>query len=60
MQNTEEKLDPENFTKLHRSYIVNISEIKEMNPLSCGDYIITLITGEKLNMSRSLRGKFFK
>lgn len=60
MQNMEEKLDPQKFTRIHRSHIVNISEIKEMKPLSHGDYIVILKNGEKLNMSRRFRWKVFK
>ncbi|MGD8779718.1 MAG: LytTR family DNA-binding domain-containing protein [Ignavibacteria bacterium] len=60
MQNMEEKLDPGKFTRIHRSYIVNIPEIKEMQPLTHGDYIVVLKNGEKLNLSRRFRGKLFK
>ena len=60
MQNMEKELDPEKFTRIHRSYIVNIPEIREMKPLSHGDYIVILKNGEKLNMSRRYRGKLFK
>lgn len=60
MRNMENKLDPEKFARIHRSYIVNIPEIKEMQPLTHGDYVVILKNGEKLNMSRRFRGKIFK
>lgn len=60
MLNMENELDPEKFTRIHRSYIVNISEIKEMKPLSHGDYTVILKNSEKLSMSRRFRGKLFK
>jgi two-component system LytT family response regulator len=59
MQNMEEKLDKEKFARIHRSYIVNIEIIKEMQPVTHGDYIVLLTTGEKLNMSRRYRGNLF-
>lgn len=57
MQNMESELDPDKFTRIHRSYIINISEIKEMKPLSHGDYVIILKNGDGLNMSRRYKGK---
>jgi two-component system LytT family response regulator len=57
MNNIEEKLDPQIFARIHRSYIVNISQIKEMQPWSHGDYIIVLKNGEKLNMSRRYKAR---
>jgi two-component system LytT family response regulator len=52
MNGIEEKLNPEKFARIHRSYIVNVSQIQEMQPWSHGDFIILLKNGSKLNMSR--------
>lgn len=52
MSNMEEKLNPDKFSRIHRSYIVNASQIQEMQPWSHGDYIVILKNGTKLNMSR--------
>jgi two-component system LytT family response regulator len=57
MNNMEKKLDPEKFARIHRSFIVNISQIKEMQPWSHGDYIIILKNGEKINMSRRYKDR---
>jgi len=52
MNGIEEKLNPEKFARIHRSYIVNVSQIQEMQPWSHGDFIVLLKNGSKLNMSR--------
>ncbi|MCL6099840.1 MAG: LytTR family transcriptional regulator [Bacteroidetes bacterium] len=57
MNDVEESLDPEKFARIHRSYIVNVEQIQEMQPWSHGDYVVILKTGEKLNMSRRYRDR---
>jgi two-component system, LytTR family, response regulator len=57
MNNMEGKLDPDKFARVHRSYIVNISCIKEIQPWSHGDYIIVLINNEKINLSRRYKNR---
>ncbi len=55
MSNMEEKLDPDQFFRIHRSIIVNIEKIKELQPWFHGDYMITLLDGQKLTMSRNYK-----
>lgn len=57
MNNIEESLDPEKFARIHRTYIVNVEQIQEMQSWSHGDYIVILKNGEKLNMSRRYRDR---
>jgi len=57
MNNLEESLDPEMFARIHRSYIVNIEQIQEMQPWSHGDYVVILKNGEKLQMSRRYKDR---
>lgn len=57
MNNMEQKLNPDRFTRVHRSYIVNISCIKEIQPWSHGDYIIVLNNNEKINLSRRYKNR---
>ena len=52
MSRMEQHLDPAKFARIHRSYIVNIDFIKEIQPWSHGDYIVILKNGQKLNLSR--------
>lgn len=59
MNNVEESLDPEKFARIHRSYIVSIEQVQEMQPWSHGDYIALLKNGEKLNVSRRYRENLF-
>lgn len=56
MNRMESRLDPENFARIHRSCIVNMNYIKEMQPWSHGDCIVILKNGTKLNLSRRYRG----
>ncbi len=55
MKNMEKRLDPELFQRVHRSTIVNISKVAELQPTSGGKYQITLDSGAKLQVSRNYR-----
>jgi two-component system LytT family response regulator len=55
-----ERLGAETFARIHRSTIVNIGRIKELQPLFHGDYTVVLVDGTRLTMSRSFREKFFE
>lgn len=59
MNNLEQQLDPAKFKRIHRSYIVNIDFIKEMQPWSHGDYIVILKNETKLTLSRRFRDRLF-
>ena len=56
----ESKLDPSRFLRIHRSTIVNIDRIKEMQPMFYGDYVVILRNGIQLNLSRTYREKISK
>ncbi len=53
MNNTEAKLNPEKFLRIHRSSLVNIDRIKELNPLFNGDYLVILQDNTELTLSRN-------
>ena len=53
----ESKLDPNKFLRIHRSSIVNIDRVKELQPWFSGEYMVILRDGTQLNMSRSYREK---
>ena len=50
-----EKLDPREFVRIHRSTIVNMRRIREIQPWFQGSHIVLLQTGEELRMSRYQR-----
>lgn len=53
-----EKLLPANFTRIHRSTIVNLKQIQEIQALDTGDYEVTLHNQIKLTLSRRYRENF--
>ena len=53
--NISEKLNPELFIRIHRSYIVKVENIKEMQSHFNSEYIITLKDNTKLKSSRSYK-----
>ena len=55
MSGLEGKLDPRRFLRIHRSTIVNLSHIKELQPLFHGEYVVTLKNGTQLTSGRSYR-----
>jgi two-component system LytT family response regulator len=50
-----EKLDPREFIRIHRSTIVNVRRIREVQPWFQGSHIVVLQSGEELRMSRYQR-----
>lgn len=51
----ERKLDPRQFTRIHRSTIVNVDRIRELQPMFYGEYSVNLENGTKLTLSRTYR-----
>ncbi len=50
-----DRLDPSQFIRIHRSAIVNVQKIKELQPVNCGEYIVVLRDGKELSCSRGFR-----
>lgn len=50
-----ETLDPKLFARIHRSTIVNLLRIKEIQPWFSGDFVVILRNGTQLRMSRHFR-----
>lgn len=57
MNAIEGRLDPEKFFRIHRSRIVNIERIQELQPWLNGEYAVLLRTGTRLTLSRGYREK---
>ena len=53
----ESQLDPRKFVRIHRSSIVRIDRIQELQPWFHGEYRIILHTGTQLTLSRNYREK---
>jgi len=51
------QLDPKRFVRIHRSTIVNLERVKEMQPWFNGEYVVILKDGTRLVMSRGYRQK---
>lgn len=55
MQSLEQKLDPQHFLRIHRSTLINLNRIKELQPHFNGEFYITLHDNTRLKSSRSYR-----
>ena len=55
-----ERLDPAQFVRIHRSIIVNVRRIKELQPCNRGEYMVVLRDGKQLSCSRGYRAKLQK
>jgi len=47
----ERRLQPEGFVRIHRSRLVNLDRVKELRPLSRGESVVLLKSGERLDAS---------
>jgi two-component system LytT family response regulator len=56
----EAKLDPERFARIHRTAIVNLDRVKQIDPAWHGDFEIRLDTGRTLRLSRSYRDRVLR
>jgi two-component system LytT family response regulator len=56
----EERLDAATFARVSRSALVNLDQVKELQPTFHGDYVVVLRDGTRVPLSRSLRGRFGK
>jgi len=59
IQSLQDKLDPEQFVRIHRSTVVRKSAVRGLHPLFHGDYIVKLVNGAEVTLSRNFRASFF-
>jgi two-component system, LytTR family, response regulator len=57
MNSFESRLDATRFIRIHRSTIVNLSKIKELQPCNNGEFIVVLRNGKELSLSRGFRDR---
>ncbi len=55
LKKLEEMLNPEQFLRIHRSTIINVSAVQELKPHFHGEYVVILKNGKRLKLSRSYR-----
>jgi two-component system LytT family response regulator len=55
MSHLESELDPQQFVRIHRSTIVNVDRILEMQSSFNGEYVVLLRSGTRLTLSRGYR-----
>lgn len=58
MKALEEGLNPALFGRVHRSAIVNLTRVRELQPMFGGEYVILLTSGAKITLSRGYRDAF--
>lgn len=57
MKQLEQELDPSRFIRVHRSVIVNSTEVSKVLTLTSGEYVIQLTNKHEIRVSRSYRDK---
>jgi two-component system LytT family response regulator len=57
MNDFHRELDTKKFLRIHRSTIVNVERIKDIQPMFKGEYVITLTNGKRLKSSRGYRSE---
>src|ERR1044071_2412926 len=55
MTGMESQLSPDRFMRIHRSTIVNLDRVKEVQPWAKGEYVVIMRDGTRLIMSRRYR-----
>ena len=55
-----EKLDPRRFVRVHRSALINIESVVQLEPISHGEFEAVLRDGSRTRVSRTYRGQLEK
>ncbi len=58
IQFIERELEPQQFVRIHRSYIVNLNSIRELKPRTDRGYDVILQDGTELSWSRHYKNRF--
>jgi two-component system LytT family response regulator len=58
MDRLESQLDPRVFLRIHRSTIVNVNQIKELQAWARGEYRVVTFAGSAFTLSRGYRARF--
>jgi len=57
LERLEERLDPAEFVRVHRSTIVRVDRVAELQPWTHGDYVLLLHGGARVRLSRRYRDR---
>ena len=60
LNNFERNIDPNQFVRIHRSCIININYIQEIQPWDKNNYIVVLKNGTELKLSRKYKDRLFE
>jgi two-component system LytT family response regulator len=55
LQGLEAQLDPAQFVRVHRSFLVNLGRVRKLTPQLYGDGVLTMGDGAKIPVSRTCR-----
>jgi two-component system LytT family response regulator len=55
MGTLETQLAPSGFVRIHRSTLVNVDRVRELRPLGKGEFMVVLLDGTELKLSRNYR-----
>ena len=57
LRHLETQLDPHRFVRIHRSTMVNVERIRELQPYFRGDYVVILQDGSSHRLARSCKAR---
>ena len=60
MAHLEERLDPQQFLRVHRSFIVNLQYVKEVRTEHDGESSVMMLDGQRIAMSRSYKSRILE
>ena len=60
MAHLEERLDPQMFLRVHRSFIVNLQFVKEVRTDHDGESSVIMLDGQRIAMSRSYKSRILE
>ncbi|KAA6465150.1 response regulator transcription factor [Acidobacteria bacterium AB60] len=60
MAHLESRLDPQQFLRVHRSFMVNLNFVKEVRTELDGESAVVMIDGQKIAMSRGYRSRILE
>jgi two-component system LytT family response regulator len=60
MAHLEERLDPHQFLRVHRSFIVNLQFVKEVRTEHDGESSVIMLDGQRIAMSRSYKSRILE